>query len=161
MTLKSSNLLAQDWGLILVGDGPQRQELTALCAELDANDVYFAGGKSWREVPEFYALADVFVLPSKSEPWGLVVNEAMVCGLPVLVSNHCGSAYDLVQEGRNGFTFDPFNEQELLEKLSYFVTNSKQLATMGTRSREIITKFSPRNAALQMFKGISMIFSKN
>ncbi|MDZ7907834.1 MAG: glycosyltransferase, partial [Gemmobacter sp.] len=58
-------------------------------------------------------LADVLVLPSKSEPWGLVVNEAMICGLPVVVSDKCGSAIDLVQDGKTGFSFDYTNERKL------------------------------------------------
>ena len=145
LSLKNNNALAKDWGLILVGDGPQRRELTQLCVNMDAKDVHFVGGKSWREVPEFHALADVFVLPSTSEPWGIVVNEAMVCGLPVLVSSHCGAAYDLVQEGENGFMFDPYNEQELLDKLNFFVNHPNELTAMGIKSREIIEQFSPKN----------------
>jgi glycosyltransferase involved in cell wall biosynthesis len=158
--LKSHFLAASDWGLIIVGDGPQCQELNSLCAKIGASDVYFAGGKSWREVPEFYALADVFVLPSTSEAWGLVVNEAMSCGLPVVVSNCCGSAYDLVIEGENGFVFDPFNEAELTDQMQYFIENPDSIERMGDYSKQIISNFTPENSAKQMYLGIQSILEK-
>ena len=85
--------------------------------------VHLVGAQSYGDVPAYYALAGAFVHASTTEQWGLVVNEAMASGLPVLVSNRCGCAPDLVQEGVNGFTFDPCNVEELAQlmlKISAF-----------------------------------------
>jgi len=158
--LKDSIIESKDWGLILVGDGERKEYLINLVKDLNARDVFFVGGKSWKEVPIYYALSDVFVLPSISEPWGLVVNEAMVCELPVIVSYRAGAAYDLVREGENGFVFDPFNEQDLLEKMSFFVKNPDKIKEMGKCSKKIIAEYTPENAAYQMFKGICGILNK-
>ena len=79
------------WPLVLVGDGPRKEELQALVAASSfAGDVYFPGLKSSAQLLPFYAFAGCFVLPSKREPWGLVVNEAMAAKLPVVVSDRCG-----------------------------------------------------------------------
>jgi len=80
--------------------------------------IFMPGFKQYSELPEYYARASAFVHASTTEQWGLVVNEAMASGLPVLVSNRCGCARDLVQEGVNGFTFDPANVSQLAELMS-------------------------------------------
>jgi glycosyltransferase involved in cell wall biosynthesis len=156
LVLKKSNKSAIDWGLIIVGDGPQKQELINLSTNNGIKSIHFVGGMSWEVVPKFYAMADVFILPSTSEPWGLVVNEAMACSLPVLVSNKCGAAYDLVIEGTNGYTFDPFNENDLTAKLNLFVNNKINTYGMGIKSKEIIDKFTPKSAANSMYRGIQL-----
>src|SRR5207248_523321 len=69
------------------------------------------------ELPVYYGLANVFVHTSKSEPWGLVVNEATASGLPVVVSQTCGCVPELVHDGVNGFTFDPIDEDQLTDRL--------------------------------------------
>ena len=152
--LKRSGSAADEWGLIVVGDGPLRQSLEAL----KTADTVFVGGKSWREVPEYYALADVFILPSTSETWGLVVNEAMICGLPVIVSNRCGSAHDLVIEGKNGFSFDPYSEDELLDRMRSFIEHPNCIREMGFCSQKIIRDYTPLNAARQMHDGLHAVF---
>ncbi len=146
-----------NWGLVLVGDGPQRRELEDLVKKLALEQIYFTGPKSWHEVVTYYASADVFVLPSLSEPWGLVVNEAMLCDLPVIVSNRCGCAMDLVREGVNGFVFDPFDSRQLERLMRDFADDNYDLVQMGRRSNEIIQKFSPENSARQMLEGIEML----
>lgn len=149
---------ADDWGLIIVGNGPERERLETMVGCLGLSDyVFFTGGVSWREVPIFYALADVFVLPSASEPWGLVVNEAMVCGLPVIVSNRAGASFDLVINGKNGFTFNPHNWKALAELMGRFTKGEVNLKEMGHNSREIIQKYTPENAARQMLIGIKQV----
>ncbi len=88
--------------LCLVGSGPLEGELRAQAERLSL-PVHFAGFKNQSELPPYYAAADLLVLPSDGgETWGLVVNEAMACGLPAVVSNACGCAPDLIEEGRNG-----------------------------------------------------------
>ena len=152
------NKNSKDWGLIIVGDGPQKEELLKLVNNLELkNDVFFIGAKSWKEVVDFYTISDVFILPSISEPWGLVVNEAMICGLPVIVSKRCGSYWDLVKEGINGFGFDPFNQKELEGIMLKFINNEVDMKKMGEESRNIIKDYTPENAAKQMLIGIKRV----
>src|SRR6185369_15110785 len=84
-----------------------------------------------------------FVLASTSETWGLVVNEAMASGLPVIVSRRCGCARDLVAEGRNGFTFDPFDVESLTRQLQRMAAPDTDRAAMSRASREIIAHWTP------------------
>jgi glycosyltransferase involved in cell wall biosynthesis len=104
------------WDLVIVGDGEKRAEIEAAIGRFGLHEfAHLAGAKSYPDIPAHYALADAFIHASTTEQWGLVVNEAMASGLPVLVSNRCGCATDLVKDGVNGFTFDPFNVEELAE----------------------------------------------
>jgi glycosyltransferase involved in cell wall biosynthesis len=110
--------------------------------------IEFAGFRQYPDLPECYARAGALVLPSWSDQWGLVVNEAMATGLPVLVSRHCGCAPDLVQEGRNGFAFDPHNLDELKNCLTRIAKmGTADWQAMGRASREIIAAYSPESFA--------------
>ena len=88
--------------LVLAGHGPERAVLEALAGDLGVR-ITFLGGVAWDEIVEIYAAADIFALLSRHEPWGVVVNEAAACGLPLVLSDRVGAAYDLLQHGRNGF----------------------------------------------------------
>lgn len=99
--------------LRVVGDGDLREELQA--AYQAQTNISFAGRKSGEELVREYHQADVFVLPSSYEPWGLVVNEAMAAGLPVIVSDKVGARYDLVEDKGTGFIF-PYDSGEALEE---------------------------------------------
>ena len=93
-----------------------------------------------------YAFAKGFVLPSTREPWGLVVNEAMAASLPVIVSNRCGCAEDLVRSESNGFVFDPVNETALTTCLTRMSSLSdEQRSQQGEASLQRIARFSPQN----------------
>ena len=99
---------AAAWHLVLLGDGEMRAEVESRIAELQlAGSVVLPGFAQYDELPAYYGLASAFVHASATEQWGLVVNEAMAAGLPVIVSERCGCAPDLVRNGVNGFTFDP------------------------------------------------------
>lgn len=139
------------WQLLIVGDGPERELLENLARNLNLPDkILFAGGFPWYKVPEWLAKSDVLILPSKSEPWGLVVNEAMTCGMPVLVSDKCGCAADLVEHGKNGFTFDPDNQSALEEVMRFFMQNPDWIVPMGMESLKRIAPFSSRQVASRM-----------
>jgi len=150
-----------DWGLIVLGDGSEEAKLKKYKSDNNLDGICFIEGQPWYDVPKILALADVFVLPSYSEPWGLVVNEAMVSGLPVIVSNKCGSAYDAVKEGINGYTFNPYNIEELTSVFKKFVDNPESIMPLGQQSREIIKRFSPENVAQEMYDGFKKVVYEN
>lgn len=148
--LQKELVSARDWELLLVGTGPEKEALQALAHQLDSTGIRFAGGVPWYEVPSYLAQAHVAILPSYSEPWGLVVNEAMICELPVIVSEKCGCAKDLVQNGQNGFTFHPDQQEELQKHMRYFVSHPDRTPEMGKSSAQIVEQFSAQKVANQM-----------
>jgi glycosyltransferase involved in cell wall biosynthesis len=133
------------WSLVLAGAGPLEPELqTGVAAAGLGRQVHFPGLLPYSDLPAYYGLAGAFVMPSVSDQWGLVVNEAMAAGLPVLVSSRCGCAPDLVREGGNGFTFDPENVPQLAELLQRLAQMDETgRAALGRLSREMIKAFSP------------------
>jgi glycosyltransferase involved in cell wall biosynthesis len=154
-------LADSDWGLIVLGDGNEEVKLKKYKSDNNLDGICFIEGQPWYDVPKILALADVFILPSYSEPWGLVVNEAMASGLPVIVSNKCGSAYDVVIDGINGYTFNPYNIEELTSVCKKFVENPESIVPFGKQSREIISRFSPENVAQEMYDGFKKVVYEN
>lgn len=152
---------SNQWGIIILGDGEEKEGLLQYTQEVSCRNVNFLPGVVWNRVPEYLALSDVLVLPSYSEPWGLVVNEAMACGLPVLVSNQCGCAIDLVQDGKNGFTFDPYDLTALSNLLVKFMTGTIDNKAMGKVSEEIIQEYAPSQVAIDMYRGFKKVSKKS
>jgi len=132
-------------GLFLVGSGPLESQLRALCHSRGIRNVFFEGFKQQAELPRYYALADVFVLPSTREVWGLVVNEALASGLYVLCSNRAGAAYDLIKEGWNGRTFDPYDVNQLAELIR---ETKEQIEEIRAR-REAISEHACREFGIE------------
>lgn len=137
------------WPLVVMGDGPLRDELEGLARSLNVeNRVRFMGYLPAEEMGPVYALASVFILASAySEQWGLVVNEAMASGLPVLVSRICGCVPDLVLDGVTGYSFDPADEAALARLLEQCSSNALDLDQIGKSARNHIKAYSPRNFA--------------
>jgi len=132
------------WSLVILGDGAERPALQTLIAELGLDgDVLLPGFEHYRALPAYYGLAGAFVHASRTEPWGLVVNEAMASRLPVLVSNRCGCAPDLVHDGRNGFTFDPTNVEELAKLMLKMSRLCPDRLAMGDISGEVVAVWGP------------------
>lgn len=129
--------------LVLLGDGPLRETLLEksreLALEID-KAVFFPGFKQYHELPPYYGLAEGFIHASTSEQWGLVVNEAMASGLPVLVSNRCGCASDLVADAENGWTFDPFDTEKITDAMMK-LGNAGNRTLMGETSKRIVAGF--------------------
>lgn len=139
-----------DWGLLLVGSGPQEAELKEYIRVHCLSNVVFAGFIQQDDLPWFYLASEVFILPSTSEPWGLVVDEALALGLPVIVSNRCGCVAELVQNGVNGVCFNPDNASELALAMQALAADEKLRNRMGQKSRTIAIRFSPANSAKSM-----------
>lgn len=136
-----------DWHLVLIGDGPQRPQIEALISELGLSQhVSLPGFIQYSELPTYYGLASAFILPSAIEQWGLVVNEAMASGLPVLVSERCGCASDLVYSDCNGFVFDPFDLDSLLDAmLKVSALSDMQFREMSNESKKIIAGYTTKS----------------
>jgi len=148
---------AQPWDLVLMGDGPLRADLEAKRAALGlSSSVHFVGFRQYDDLPVFYGLARAFILASTSEQWGLVVNEAMAAGLPVLVSEACGAAEELVFDGQNGFKFSPLDVRRLAELLGQMSAPSTDLASMRRRSTEIVADWSPNRFAEGMLEAMRL-----
>jgi 1,2-diacylglycerol 3-alpha-glucosyltransferase len=146
------------WGLVVVGDGPQRKELQGLAQGLSLNEVVWPGFKNIHELATYYGLADCLILPSTSEPWGLVVNEAMALGVPVLVSRACGCSLDLVRDGVNGYVFDPNDASRLVGLMTQMSDAScARLNEMGKASSKIIADFTPEIWARNLFQALTAV----
>lgn len=129
--------------LVLAGDGPDRPALEQLIHQLHLHDVHLPGFVHYRDLPALYAHATCLVHPALQEQWGLVVNEAMAAGLPVLCSRAVGARYDLVVEGRNGLLFDPTSVDDLTEALRRFVSmDDRQKQVMAAASSARIQPWS-------------------
>jgi len=131
------------WDLVLLGDGPLRETLNTQLSTLNLQaHVHLPGFKQYDGLPVYYALAKAFVHASTTEQWGLVVNEAIASGLPVIVSDQCGCVPELVNG--NGFTFDPFDEQELVDRLLEMASLSEHdLECFAEASCRIAAHFGP------------------
>lgn len=127
-----------DCELLMVGTGEMEAELRETVTSLGVTGVVFAGFVNQAELPAVYAACDVFVLPSTDEPWGLVVNEVMCAGLPVVASSEIGCVRDLVIDGRNGRQFPAGNRQALARALHDVLADPHRCAAQGQQSREII-----------------------
>jgi len=129
--------------LLFVGDGVLRSNLEKYVKENNLKNIHFTGFKNQTELPQYYALADIFVLPSGiGETWGLVVNEAMCFSLPVIVSDVVGCGQDLVRQNENGFVFLLGDINKLAERLKELAENKEKREQFGKKSFEIIQKYS-------------------
>lgn len=137
------------WNLVVLGDGPLRQVLESLRETLDLRQhVLLPGFRQLAELPAYYGLAEAFVHASTSEQWGLVVNEAMASRLPVLVSDRCGCAAELVEDGINGWTFDPTDENELgamMLRVAELPEDRREV--MGAAGQRTIANWGPERFA--------------
>lgn len=129
--------------LVMAGDGPLRQEAQAEARALGIDDrVRFPGFVNASGLPALYAASDVLVLPSDMEAWGLVVNEAMACGRPAIVSSAVGCREDLVRDGETGFVYPAGDLDALASVLRRSLTDRDLLARMGKAARERIGSWS-------------------
>jgi glycosyltransferase involved in cell wall biosynthesis len=139
--------------LLIAGDGPFREYCEKLCKKLKLKDVMFVGSVDPRNLAEFYQKGKVFILPSyfyknQYEAWGLVINEAMSFGLPIITTNAVGAAYDLVIDGKNGLVIKENNVYELYKGMKKIL--DMDFIKMGKNSRQI---FETKNNYYKMASG--------
>ncbi|MDR3568450.1 MAG: glycosyltransferase family 4 protein [Syntrophobacteraceae bacterium] len=141
--------------LCLVGSGPLEGELRVQAEEL-GSPVHFAGFRNQSELPAFYVAADLLVLPSDSETWGLVANEGMACGLPAVVSSACGCAPDLIDEGRSGASYPAGDIQSLAGAIRDMLP---KLGSDGVREavRDKVRVYSVDGAVEGVLKALALV----
>ena len=128
--------------LIIVGDGEQRPVLERRARESGCQSIRFCGFRNQSELPGFFDLATVFVLPSQDEPWGLIVNEVLNAGRPVIVSSDVGCQPDLITDGVEGCVFPPGDIAALTQALQRVLASPQTAAAMGDRARERIAAWN-------------------
>ena len=144
-------------GLVFVGDGADRFELMERASRVAPGTIQFYGFVHRESLPEFYALADALIFPTHSDTWGLVVNEAMSCGLPVIVTHVAGCMADLVQNGWNGFVVPPADPSGLAAAMARLAGDAGLRAEMRSRSRERIQAYSPGAWAEGLIKAVESV----
>jgi len=130
-------------GLVFAGDGVSREELTQLAKRIEPGRVCFPGFAQREKLAGLYALAETLVLPTHSDTWGLVVNEAMACGLPIIVSSVAGCAADLVEDGWNGYVVPPRDSEKLSVAINALVRHPELKQRMSAGSSERIRNYTP------------------
>lgn len=143
--------------LLVVGDG----ELFDVCKRKYGGvaSIHLEGGVPYDDIYKYYAIADVYFLPTIEDNWSLVIPEAMSCGLPVATSIYNGCHVELIHEGENGITFDTFNQDSMVKALEYF--HYHDLKLMGQKSIRIEKKFNTENCAKREYEGILKSLENN
>jgi glycosyltransferase involved in cell wall biosynthesis len=156
---RSESGLAEPWDLVLCGDGPSASEVAdAIDSSQLPGSIHRPGFLQAGELARWYAFASAFVHPSLSEPWGLVVNEAAACGLPLLVSNRAGCVETFVTEGKHstGFRIDGRDVEAMAEAL-HRIANLPEMerAAMGRRAAEVAAAWGPDRFASGALEAIA------
>jgi glycosyltransferase involved in cell wall biosynthesis len=141
---KLKEQVRREIGLVFVGDGESRKQLQAQAAAISSSSgvIKFAGFAHREQLAAYYGLAEMLILPTYSDTWGLVVNEAMACGLPVILSSAAGCGVDLVRDGWNGLTIPPRDVSSLAAAMESLASDPGLGATMGTNSAQHISRYS-------------------
>jgi glycosyltransferase involved in cell wall biosynthesis len=143
--------------LVFAGDGPLRSQIEQRARDLNVFDrVRFLGFMNQSQLPAVYRASDLLVLPSLYEPFGLVVNEAMLCGCPVVVSDRVGAKYDLVRPDENGYVFPVADVEALAAILGDICSNPSKRARMSIAARKRMETWSPREYIDALVKAVEL-----
>ena len=140
--------------LVLMGEGRLEQQLREQVNPRQLPGVHFVGFKDEPEKWAYFLASDVFVFPTEHDAWGLVVNEAMLCGLPVVCSRFAGCAADLVQDDVNGYLVDPFDVCRLAGRLEALIADPVKRRAMSRESLERIAHYSIDRSAAGFLEAI-------
>lgn len=145
--------------LVFVGEGPLSNSLRSEAQQLGVDErVSFLGLVKYSKLPEVYAASDLLVHPAEWEPYGLIVNEAMVCGVPVIVSDRVGASCDLVQEGVTGFTYPWGKVEKLAELLRETLSDRQRMQWLGQAAQQRMQTWSSRENAEGTLEAIERAF---
>ncbi|AFY43909.1 glycosyltransferase family 4 protein [Nostoc sp. PCC 7107] len=145
--------------LVIAGDGPQAQQYYLYCQENRLSNVVFTGFQPQSTLVQYYAIADIFVFPTRSDTWGLVLNEAMTASLPIICSATAGAVEDLVEDQANGFIVPVKDAARLSQALQCLIADEALRKKMGVRSHQIISNYTPEKMAQGLKQAIQQATS--
>lgn len=146
-----SEMNQENVGLYIIGGKPI-EEYTALVEKLKLKNVHFIDFKQKKELSEFYEMADVFAFPTREDIWGLVVNEAMAAGLPVITTDRCIAGQELIENEINGYIIETNNVQQLKESIEKILNNDQLRILMAKNNIEKIKTYTIENMAIEHIK---------
>jgi glycosyltransferase involved in cell wall biosynthesis len=138
---------AGEVSLLILGDGPDETPLRHTCQERGIRNVVFAGFHQKADMPRYYAIADVFVFPTLGDPYGLVLDEAMACSLPVISTSAAGEIRDRIEAGVNGYIVPPGDSVLLADRMLQLANDPTLRERMGRASAERIAGRTPERWA--------------
>ncbi|MCC7202815.1 MAG: glycosyltransferase [Nitrospirae bacterium] len=137
----------KDVTLLIAGAGMEEDAMKKRCLQENIDDVVFAGFVEYEQLPRYFGLADLFLLPSHEEVWGLVINEAMASGLPVITTDKVGASADLVRDGVNGFVVRDSDPHELYNAMKKMTADNGLRQKMADASRQMIRNYGAEHTA--------------
>lgn len=143
--------------LLLVGDGADERAIAGRAQAEGLHNVVLAGFKQKAELPRYYAAADVFVFPTLGDPYGLVVDEAMACSLPIVSTSSAGEIGDRIEDGVNGFIVPPANSAALLDRMERLAGDGELRQRMGEVSADRIAGHTPERWAIDFEQAVERI----
>ena len=144
--------------LVLLGDGNQYTDASNFIKENNIKNIHLLGRVDYTEIAQFYAMADVFIIPTLEDNWSLVVPEAMSSGLPIICSKYNGCWPELIKPD-NGWVFDPLDTKNFIFTLQTAWENRNRWENMGKNSLEIIKDYTPEKIALRLFASINYVLN--
>lgn len=148
LLLKALAKVRCGYSLYLAGEGEEKDALTKLAEDLQmADNIHFLGQLDREDLLKHYADSDLFVLPTREDCFALVILEAICAGLPIVCSKYADGAYDLIEEGKNGFVVDPYDEAGFGKYIENVLSNEELRKNMQKQSAEIVEKFRFANIA--------------
>lgn len=158
LLINAIELINCEFKLNIIGDGPEYDNLIKLCKEKKIEDkVNFYGNKDREFIVDMYSKSKMLILPSRKECFGLVITEAMCAGIPIIASKYVDGAYDLIDEGINGFIVDPFEKKYVAQKIELLLKNKEMNKEMGINSKRNIDLFSINNVATHFIQAIKYV----
>lgn len=145
--------------LLIIGDGPYRTRIETLTKQLNNISVTFTGQLPNSELPNYYALSDLSILPTHSDTWGLVVNEALACGTPVVSTTAAGVSGELLQHRKNGLVVPPKDPGQLAEAIEYLLSNDEVRSQYQSIGREQSLRYTPQKYAEGLVGAIDSVIS--
>lgn len=146
-----------DVSLLVVGYGIWETNLRLYVKKEKIKDVIFAGGVKWEDTPKYYSVCDVLVMPSLEEVWGLVINEAMSAGLPIVATDVAGGTLDLIEDGLNGFIVKPGSPEAISKALLKILSNKNLRKKMSRETSVLINNFTPEKAVSKIIEAIKYV----